>query len=87
MRACDDEVGRPHNQVSTSQTMAPTKPGDHDILGDDVELDHALADGLGNGGAQEECREEVESTRPRRPPDVGESTRVETTVAMLLAAS
>ena len=45
------------------------------------------ADGLGDRGAEDECRGEIEERRPDAPPVPGDSTRVETTVAIELAAS
>ena len=38
--------------------------GQNDVLGDDVQLDHAAANRLGNGGSQQERGQEVECSRP-----------------------
>ncbi len=40
------------------------QPGQNDVLGDDVKLDHAAANRLGNGGSKQERGQEVEHSRP-----------------------
>ena len=86
MSACDELVGRPKYQVIRSQTIAPISPPKITPKRDDVDVDHPLADRLGDGGAEDERGDEVEERGPdHRLP--GESTRVETTVAIEFAAS
>ena len=55
-------------------------------VGDHIEVHHALANGLGDGRAKEERRDEIENAA-QTTAWPGESTRVDTTVAMELAAS
>ena len=71
MSACEEEVGSPHHQVSRSQTMAPSSPASTTYWVTMLELDHALADGFGDGGAEQKGGEEVE----KRGPEHGQSRR------------
>ena len=66
--------------------MAPIRPPKMTAERDDDQVDHAGADGLGHGGAEAERREEVE-VAAQTTACPGVRTRVETTVAIELAAS
>ena len=86
MRACEDEVGSPHNQVRRSQTMAPTSPASTTywvtMSSWIMPLPMVLATAVPRKKAARKLKTAAQTTASR-----GESTRVETTVAMLLAAS
>ena len=62
--ACDELVGSPKYQVIRSQMMAPASPPKMTAKRDDVDVDHAGADGLGDRRAERERRDEVEEGRP-----------------------
>ena len=66
--------------------IAPISAPKIDLRGDHVGRDDALADRLGDVQAEEQEGDEVEEGRPEHR-DCGRSTRVETMVAIELAAS
>src|SRR5581483_2224277 len=84
--ACDDDVGRPHHQVSKSQTMAPINPviTTYCVISSTriMPLPMVLATAVPRKNAAAKLKNAAHNTA-----SLGESTRVETTVAMLLAAS
>ena len=86
MSACEDEVGSPHHQVSRSQTMAPIKPASTTywvtMSSWIMPLPMVLATAVPSRKAARKLKTAAHTTASR-----GDSTRVETTVAMLLAAS
>jgi len=86
MRACDDEVGRPQYQVIRSQKMAPTRPAKDHPLVDDGRLHHTLAHRRGDLDAEAEGRTKLKNAAHTTACS-GVRTRVETTVAIELAAS
>ena len=80
-------VGQAEAEVtgsSRSRRSSPAKitPIDQHVLVDDV-----FGDGRRHMGAEDEERDEVEERRPEPPRSAGSSTRVDTTVAIELAAS
>src|SRR5437667_3976746 len=86
MRACDDEVGSPHHHVSTSHTIAPNRPANTTYWLTSsrriMPLPMVLATAVPRKKAARKLKAAAHSTA-----SLGESTRVETTVAMLLAES
>src|SRR5438045_1999046 len=86
MSACGDEVGNPHHQVNKSQTIAPSSPVmmtvavtcSTCIIPEPI----VLATFVPKTNAATKLKNAAQMTA-----SFGESTRVETTVAMLLAAS
>src|SRR5690242_1831953 len=95
MRACDEDVGRPHHHVSTSHTIAPTRPARTTYWvtistrqpGDAMSnwimpLPMVLATAVPRKNAATKLKNAAQITA-----SLGVSTRVDTTVAMLLAAS
>ena len=80
-------TGCRRSQVTTFQTIAPIRAPKIDLRVDHVGGDDPLADGLGDVQAEEQEGDEVEEGRPERPRIAGRSTRVETMVAIELAAS
>ena len=88
--AADERVRRAGRQAEVPGDQVPDdraeQAAEDHAERDDVEVDHPLADRLRHGGAEREGGDEVEERRPdHRLP--GESTRVETTVAIEFAAS
>src|SRR5215216_7917739 len=85
MRACDEEVGRPSHQVSRFQETAPTSPAKTTAslttAGSTV-LPTVLATPVWNTKKAAKLKKAAQRTAMR-----GVSTRVETTVAIELAAS
>ncbi len=67
--------------------MAPRRPPENHVGIDDADVDQALADGLGNRGADDKGRHEIEEGRPEDRLFRGLDTRVDTTVAIELALS
>src|SRR5947209_5572469 len=86
MRACDDEVGSPHHQVSTSHTIAPNNPAMTTYWFTSsnriIPLPMVLATAVPRKKAARKLKAAAHATA-----NLGDSTRVETTVAMLLAES
>src|SRR5438552_18937301 len=86
MRACDDEVGSPHHHVSTSHTIAPNRPAMTTYWVTSsrriIPLPIVLATAVPRKKAATKLKNAAQITA-----SLGESTRVETTVAILLAAS
>src|SRR5512133_2970261 len=86
MSACEDEVGSPHHQVSKSQTMAPPSPASTTywvtISSRIIPLPMVCATAVPRRNAATKLKKAAQITAT-----LGERTRVETTVAMLLAAS
>src|SRR5579872_5198308 len=86
IRAWEEEVGRPHHQVRRSQTMAPSRPAITTYWVTTsmwiMPLPMVLATAVPNKNAATKLKKAAQRTAI-----LGERTRVETTVAMLLAAS
>src|SRR5215469_14246016 len=86
INACEDEVGRPHHQVSRSQIMAPSKAAITTYWVTSsrriIPLPMVLATAVPNRKAAMKLKNAAQATA-----NLGERTRVDTTVAMLLAAS
>src|SRR5713101_4214615 len=86
MRACDEEVGRPHHQVSKSHTIAPAKPAmtTYWVTSSSriIPLPMVLATAVPRRNAATKLKKAAQITA-----SLGDKTRVDTTVAMLLAAS
>src|SRR5712691_5664547 len=86
IRACDEEVGNAHHQVSKSQTIAPSNPAITTYWVTEsmwiMPLPMVLATAVPRKKAATKLKKAAQMTA-----SLGESTRVETTVAMLLAAS
>src|SRR5712692_9031544 len=86
MRACEEEVGKPHHQVSTSHTIAPKRPARTTYWFTSsrriMPRPMVLATAVPRKKAARKLKTAAQTTA-----SLGESTRVETTVAMLLAAS
>ena len=85
--ACDELVGRPRYQVITSHAIAPTSPAKITPLSRTSGSTTSFAIVAATAGAEDQEGGEVEERRPRDGLSRGESTRVETTVAMEFAAS
>src|SRR5581483_1244195 len=86
INACEDEVGSPHHHVSKSQTIAPTSAASTTYC---VMMSSrtkpwpiVLATAVPNRNAATKLKNAAQMTASR-----GDNTRVETTVAMLLAES
>ena len=84
--ACDDDDGRPHHHVSRFHTIAPSSVAEDHVLRHDLGRD-ALGDVprdtcVGNTRNATKLKNAAHTTAAR-----GESTRVETTVAIEFAAS
>src|SRR5688572_11183345 len=82
--ACDEDDGRPHHQVSRFQTMAPIKVAAITLwLTDSSATPFAMADDTWVGKTRNatKLKTAAQTTAVR-----GDSTRVETTVAIELAA-
>src|SRR6266478_9722439 len=86
MSACDEEVGRPHHQVSKSHTIAPAKPAmtTYWVTSSSriIPLPMVLATAVPRRNAATKLKKAAQITA-----SLGDKTRVDTTVAMLLAAS
>src|SRR5579864_8878963 len=86
MRACDEDVGSPHHQVSRSHTMAPARAASTTywvtMSSRIIPLPMVLAMAVPRKKAATKLKNAAQNTA-----SLGESTRVETTVAMELAAS
>src|SRR5215510_7462822 len=86
MRAWDEDVGSPHHQVSRSHTIAPTSPAMTTYCVTEsiriIPPPMVLATAVPRKKAATKLKKAAHSTA-----NFGESTRVDTTVAMLLAAS
>src|SRR5438270_6686659 len=86
MSACEDDVGRPHHQVSRSQTIAPIRPVMMTVAVTCstciIPEPMVFATFVPNTNAARKLKNAAQITA-----SFGESTRVDTTVAMLLAAS
>src|SRR5437764_4322737 len=86
IKACEDEVGRPHHQVRRSHTIAPISPAmtTYCVTSETriMPLPIVFATAVPNKNAATKLNTAAHSTA-----SFGESTRVETTVAMLFAAS
>src|ERR1017187_6778376 len=84
--ACDDEVGMPHHHVRRSHTIAPIKPANTTycvtMSSWIIPLPMVLATAVPRKNAARKLKTAAHKTARR-----GDNTRVETTVAMLLAAS
>src|SRR5579872_395823 len=86
IRACEEEVGNPHHQVSKSQTIAPKSPVittywvtvSMRIIPPPI----VLATAVPRRNAATKLKNAAHTTA-----SFGDRTRVDTTVAMLLAAS
>ena len=86
-RACDELVGSPNQNVMRSHTMAPTSPAkitpiDSTLLHHDVVGDGGRRPASPNTRKAAKLKNAAHTTAVR-----GESTRVDTTVAIELAAS
>src|SRR5438094_10064711 len=86
MRACDDEVGSPHHHVSTSHTIAPNRPAmtTYWVTSSNriMPLPMVLATAVTRKKAARKLNTAADNTA-----SFGDSTRVDTTVAMLFAYS
>src|SRR5437870_7217999 len=86
IRAWEEEVGRPHHQVRRSHTIAPARPAitTYCVTSSSriMPLPMVLATAVPRKKAATKLKNAAQITA-----NLGESTRVETTVAMLLAAS
>src|SRR5260370_18048409 len=86
MGACDEEVGSPHHQVSKSQEIAPAKPAmtTYWVTSSSriIPLPMVLATAVPRRNAATKLKKAAQITA-----SLGDKTRVETTVAMLFAAS
>ena len=85
-RACDELVGRPSQNVNRFQAIATKEAGEDHPNGEGALHHDVFGDGVGHMSAEDEKGHEVEE----RSPDnriAGERTRVDTTVAIELAAS
>ena len=85
MSACDEEVGRPSHQVVRFQPMAPTSPAKmtaSETTSESTVLPTVLATWVWNTKNAAKLKKAAQRTAIR-----GVSTRVETTVAIELAAS
>src|SRR5512132_68105 len=84
--ACEEEVGSPQIQVSRSQTIAPISPASTTywvtMSSWIIPLPMVLATAVPRKKAAAKLKNAAQATA-----NLGDSTRVETTVAMLLAAS
>ena len=84
-RACDEEVGSPHHQVSRSHTIAPTSPAPTMVsvaTAGSIPLEMLDATRVSKTRKATKLKKAAQSTATR-----GDSTRVDTTVAIELAAS
>ena len=86
IKACEDEVGSPHHHVSRSQMIAPKSPVSTTYWFTKAKsimpLPMVLATAVPSTKAATKLKNAAQITA-----SLGESTRVETTVAMLFAAS
>ena len=86
MRAWDDDVGKPSHHVTRSQMMAPSSPASTTVESTMVmsisPLPTVLAMAVPNTNAATKFQNAAQTTAA-----LGDSTRVETTVAIELAAS
>src|SRR5438270_3433224 len=86
IKACDDDVGSAHHQVSKSQTIAPVRPArtTYWVTASrrTMPLPMVFATAVPKKNAARKLKAAAQKTAKR-----GESTRVDTTVAMLFAAS
>ena len=88
--AAEQRVRRARRQAQVPRDEVPydraDEPGKDHPKRDDIEVHHAGADRFRHGGAEAESGDEIEKSGPHhRLP--GDSTRVDTTVAMEFAAS
>src|SRR5207244_10585388 len=86
MRACDDDVGSPSHQVTRSQMIAPNSPPSTTVESTTLRsispLPTVFAIAVPNTNAAMKFQNAAQITAA-----LGESTRVDTTVAIELAAS
>src|SRR5690606_21932080 len=83
--ACDEDVGSPHHQVSRSQTTAPTSP---EATRPSVTTPGSTPLAMLPATCVSKRRKAMKlNAAAQMTAALGDSTRVETTVAMLLAAS
>ena len=85
--ACELLDGMPSHQVMTFQTIAPISAPKITAASTTLAVDDARADRLRDVQAEEQEGDEVEERRPDHRAAAGGSTRVETMVAIELAAS
>src|SRR6185312_9093234 len=88
MSACDDDVGRPHHQVRRSHTMAPTRPAriTTTYLGSSALMCTIFDTVSATFGAKMNMATKLKNAA-HSTAVCGLSTRVDTTVAIELAAS
>src|SRR5450631_2221986 len=84
--ACDEEVGRPHHHVSRSQAMAPKSAASTTYWSTASSRIMPRPIVLATAVPRKKAARKL-NTAAHTTASLGESTRVETTVAMLLAAS
>ncbi|PYO89592.1 MAG: hypothetical protein DMD58_09005 [Gemmatimonadetes bacterium] len=84
--ACDEEVGRPSHHVTRSQTIAPVRPPSTTVESTTLRsmrpLPTVFAIAVPNTNAATKFQNAAQTTAA-----LGDSTRVDTTVAMEFAAS